>query len=103
MNSQFQVGDICRYAEHPPNWSKMRELCIWSDAAINIAQQEWGKHTATVKILEVFEADEEEGEPETYKIEFLDNPALEDQWQGHGIATSSELKKELNEGEDPEP
>lgn len=86
METKFKPGDTAFYNECPPNWSKIREHCVWTDDAIAQAQENWPKQSSMVEIIEVYPYDEADNEPEQYKIRFIDNPH-----EGFRYAHHSEL------------
>jgi hypothetical protein len=89
--SRFQVGDIVKYTECPPNFKALGGLAIWSSEVIIEAKKAYfsGEFSSTAKVLKVYPADEEE--PETYKLELLDNLELKEFFQGCVYAEVSEL------------
>jgi len=91
METKFKPGDIAFYNECPPNWSKIREHCVWTNDTIAQAQENWPKQSSMVEIIEVYPYDEEDNEPEQYKIRFIDNPQLEKECGGFKYAHHSEL------------
>lgn len=96
MTASFRIGMMVQYDECQPNIEAIRRLCVLTDAMIAEYRREFenGKYRCLAIIEEINEADEDEGEPTTFKLKPVTN--LENYPEAFIWAVESELS-ELSE------